>query len=97
MCCLVHPSVPAKSVKELIALARARPGDLVYSVNSYAGGQHLSGELLKQAARIDMKPVVFQGGAPSAMPFWAGTQHSDFDRRARCCSMFHQASCGPWL
>jgi tripartite-type tricarboxylate transporter receptor subunit TctC len=68
----VHPSVPAKNIKELIALARARPGELVYSINIYGGGQHLSGELLKQAARIDMKPVVFQGGAPSAMAVLGG-------------------------
>jgi tripartite-type tricarboxylate transporter receptor subunit TctC len=68
----VHPSVPAKNIKELIAVARARPGELVYSVNSYGGGQHLSGELLKQAARIDIKPVVFQGGAPSAMAALGG-------------------------
>jgi tripartite-type tricarboxylate transporter receptor subunit TctC len=68
----VHPSLPAKNVKELIALARARPGQLVYSINIYGGGQHLSGELLKIAARIDMKPVVFQGGAPSAMAVLGG-------------------------
>ena len=68
----VHPSVPAKNIKELIAVARARPGELVYSVNSYGGGQHLAGELLKQAARIDMKPVVFQGGAPSTMAALGG-------------------------
>ena len=68
----VHPSVPAKNVKELVALARMRPGELVYSVNIYGGGQHLSGELLKQTTRIDMKPVVFQGGAPSAMAVLGG-------------------------
>ena len=68
----VHPSVPTKSVKELVALARARPGELVYSINIYGGVQHLSGELLKQLARIDMKPVVFQGGAPSAMAVLGG-------------------------
>ena len=68
----VHPSVPAKNVKELVALARARPGELVYSINIYGGGQHLSGELLKQMTRIDMKPVVFQGGAPSAMAVLGG-------------------------
>ena len=68
----VHPSLPAKNVKELVALARARPGELVYSINIYGGGQHLSGELLKMMARIDMKPVVFQGGGPSAMAVLGG-------------------------
>jgi tripartite-type tricarboxylate transporter receptor subunit TctC len=68
----VHPSVPAKNVKELVALARARPGELAYSINIYGGGQHLSGELLKIMARIDMKPVVFQGGAPSALAVLGG-------------------------
>ncbi len=68
----VHPSLPVKSIKELIALARARPGELVYSINIYGGGQHLAGELLKQGARIDMKPVVFQGGGPSAMAVLGG-------------------------
>jgi tripartite-type tricarboxylate transporter receptor subunit TctC len=68
----VHPSLPAKNVKELIALARARPGDLVYSINIYGGGQHLTGELLKITARIDMKPVVFQGGGPSVLAVLGG-------------------------
>ena len=68
----VHPSVPVKSVKELVALARVRPGDLAYSINIYGGGQHLSGELLKIMARVDMRPVVFQGGAPSAMAVLGG-------------------------
>ncbi len=68
----VHPSLPAKSIKELIALARARPGELVYAVNGYGTAQHLSGELLKVRARIDMKLVVFQGGAPSTVAVLGG-------------------------
>lgn len=68
----VHPSVPVKSIKELVALARARPGELVYAVNGYGTAQHLSGELLKLRARIDMKVVVFQGGAPSAVAVLGG-------------------------
>ena len=68
----VHPSVPVKNVKELVALARVRPGELVYSINIYGGGQHLAGELLKIMARIDMKAVVFQGGAPSALAVLGG-------------------------
>jgi tripartite-type tricarboxylate transporter receptor subunit TctC len=68
----VHPSLPAKSIKELVALARARPGQLVYAMNGYGTGQHLSGELLKLKAGIDMKPVAFQGGAPATMAVLGG-------------------------
>lgn len=68
----VHPSLPAKSIKELIALARARPGQLVYSVNGYGTAQHLSGELLKTKNGIDMKVVVFSGGAPSTIAVLGG-------------------------
>jgi len=68
----VHPSLPVKSVKELVALAHAHPGELTYSVNGYGTNQHLCAELLKLRTRISMKPVVFQGGAPSAMAVLGG-------------------------
>jgi tripartite-type tricarboxylate transporter receptor subunit TctC len=68
----VHPSLPAKTVKELIAVARARPGELVYAMTGYGTGQHLSGELLKLKARIDMKSVAFQGGAPATIAVLGG-------------------------
>ena len=68
----MHPSVPAKNIKELVVLARARPGQLAYSVNGYGTAQHLSGELLKTRTGIDMKLVVFQGGAPSTIAVLGG-------------------------
>ena len=68
----VHPSLPARNVKELIALARQRPGELVYAMTGYGTGQHLSGELLKIKAHIDMKPVAFQGGAPATIAVLGG-------------------------
>ena len=68
----VHPSLPARSLKELITVARARPGELVYAMTGYGTGQHLSGELLKLKARIDMKPVAFQGGAPATIAVLGG-------------------------
>lgn len=68
----VHPSLPAKNIKELISLARARPGELVYAITGYGTGQHLSGELLKLRSRIDMKHVVFQGGAPATVAVLGG-------------------------
>ncbi|MGZ8198597.1 MAG: Bug family tripartite tricarboxylate transporter substrate binding protein [Burkholderiales bacterium] len=68
----VHPSLPVKSVKELVALARARPGELVYAMTGYGTGQHLSGELLKLKAKVDIKPVAFQGGAPATVAVLGG-------------------------
>ncbi len=68
----VHPSLPVKSIKELIALARARPGQLVYACSGYGTAQHLSGELLKVRSGIDMKLVVFQGPAQSTVAVLGG-------------------------
>jgi tripartite-type tricarboxylate transporter receptor subunit TctC len=68
----VHPSLPVKSVKELVALARVRPGELVYAMTGYGTGQHLSGELLKLKAKVDIKPVAFQGGAPATIAVLGG-------------------------
>lgn len=62
----VHPSVPAKTLKELIALARARPGVLTYATSGAGTGHHLAGELFKSAAKINMIHVPYQGGAPAA-------------------------------
>jgi tripartite-type tricarboxylate transporter receptor subunit TctC len=56
----VHPSLPVKSVKELVALARSRPGELTWAVSSVIGG-----ELFKEAAKIDMTVVPYGGGAPA--------------------------------
>ena len=68
----VHPSLPVNSVKELVALARARPGQLGYAIPAYGGPQHLSGELLKLKAGINMKYVAFQGGGPSTIAVLGG-------------------------
>ena len=68
----VHPSLPVHSVKDLVALARARPGQLVYAIPAYGGPQHMSAELLKLHTRIDMKYVAFQGGAPATIAVLGG-------------------------
>src|SRR5438552_2896054 len=60
---VVHPSVQAQSVKELIALAKARPGHLTFASPGNGSVQHLSGELLKTVARIDITHVPYKGGA----------------------------------
>jgi len=68
----VHPSVPAMTFKELIALARARPGELTYATPGSGTNQHLIGELLKSMARIDINHVPYQGGAPATMAVMGG-------------------------
>jgi tripartite-type tricarboxylate transporter receptor subunit TctC len=59
---VVHPSIPAKSVKELIALARANPGKLTFGSAGVGSATHLSGELLKTMARLNMVHVPYKGG-----------------------------------
>ena len=68
----VHPSVPAKTLKELIALARARPGVITYASSGAGTGHHLAGELFKSLAKIDMIHVPYQGGAPAAIAVLGG-------------------------
>jgi tripartite-type tricarboxylate transporter receptor subunit TctC len=68
----VHPSVPVTSVKDLVAFARARPGQVIFAIPAFGGPQHISGELLKLSARIDMKYVAFQGGGPATIAVLGG-------------------------
>ena len=58
---VVHPSLPAKNVKELIALARARPGELNFASSGIGGLIHLTGEMFKQMAKIDIVHVPYKG------------------------------------
>ena len=62
---LVHPSVPAKSVKELVALAKARGGKLMYASGGNGSGSHLAGEMLKSMAGVDIVHVPYKGLAPA--------------------------------
>ena len=61
---VVHPSLPAQTVKELIALARARPGHLSYASAGSGGVQHLAAELLKATAKIDIVHIPYKGAGP---------------------------------
>jgi tripartite-type tricarboxylate transporter receptor subunit TctC len=69
---LVHPSVPAKSVHELIALAKAQPGKLNYASSGNGSSFHLGMELFKRMAGIDMVHVPFKGSALSVNAMLAG-------------------------
>jgi tripartite-type tricarboxylate transporter receptor subunit TctC len=61
----VHPSVPAKNLRELIALAKARPGQLNFATSGIGTSNHMAGELFKLMARIDITHVPYKGNAPA--------------------------------
>jgi len=69
---VVHPSVPARTVKEFIAFARARPGELLYSSSGQGSGQHLAMALFAQMTGIKMTHVPYKGTAPSVTDVIAG-------------------------
>jgi tripartite-type tricarboxylate transporter receptor subunit TctC len=69
---VLNPSLPAKSVKELIALARSRPGELNYGTGGLGTTPHMSGELLATQAKIKIVHVPFKGEAPALIDVIAG-------------------------
>jgi tripartite-type tricarboxylate transporter receptor subunit TctC len=69
---VVHPSVPARSVAELIALARAKPGALSFASAGPGTTSHLAGELFKLMAKVDMLHVPYKGNTPAITDLLAG-------------------------
>ena len=68
----VHPSVPVKNVKDLIALAKARPGQLRYASSGVGGFNHFGGELFKTLAGVDMIHIPYKGGGPAMIDVMSG-------------------------
>jgi tripartite-type tricarboxylate transporter receptor subunit TctC len=79
---VVNPSVPAKSVRELIELARARPGYLNFGSGSTGSTGHLAGELFKTMAGVQMVHIPYKGGAPAMADLLAGQVQLMFDNLA---------------
>ena len=75
---VVHPSLPAKSVKDLLALAKARPGQLSYSSGENGSAAHLAGELLKSLTATNIVHIPFTGAPPSMVALIAGEVHFTF-------------------
>lgn len=69
---VVHPSVPVKSVQDLIALAKAKPGQLNYASAGSGTGTHLSAELFKGMTGVDMVHVPYKGGGPAVIALVGG-------------------------
>jgi tripartite-type tricarboxylate transporter receptor subunit TctC len=69
---VMHPSVPVKTVKDLVALARSRPGELNYASGGIGSAPHLAGELLNSMAKIKLVHIPFKGGAPALTGVMSG-------------------------
>ena len=69
---VVHPSVAAKSVPELIALAKAKPGTLNFASSGNGGVSHLTGEYFKSLAGVEMQHVPYKGDTPMIIDLVAG-------------------------
>jgi len=69
---VVHPSLPPRNIKELVALAKQRPGSISYASSGTGGAPHLAGELLKYMAKIDIVHVPYKGAAPATVDVVGG-------------------------
>jgi tripartite-type tricarboxylate transporter receptor subunit TctC len=68
----VHPSLPVRSVKDLIVLARARPGELNYGAGSAGASNHLAAELFNTMAKVSMVRIAYKGGGPAVLGLIGG-------------------------
>lgn len=75
---VVHPSLPVKSVQELIELARAQPGKLAYASGGTGATTHLAAELFKAMAKVDILRVVYKGTGPAMTDLLGGRVHVMF-------------------
>jgi tripartite-type tricarboxylate transporter receptor subunit TctC len=75
---VVHPSLPVKSVKALIALARARPGELNYSAGGAGSTPHMAAELFKHLSQTNIVRIQYKGSGPSMIGLLSGEAHMMF-------------------
>ncbi len=69
---VVHPSLPARTVRELVALAKAKPGQITYATAGPATNPHISGELLNYLAKINLFAIHYKGGGPATTATLSG-------------------------
>ena len=75
----VNPALPARSVKDLIALARSKPGELTYATSGVGSPEHFAGEMFKMMTKTNLLPVPYKGGGPLAIDLVAGHVMSSFN------------------
>jgi tripartite-type tricarboxylate transporter receptor subunit TctC len=79
---VVHPSLPVRSVKEFLALARARPGVLGYGSAGHGSALHMAAELFKMMAKVDLVHVPYKGSAPAMTALISGETQLTFENIA---------------
>jgi tripartite-type tricarboxylate transporter receptor subunit TctC len=75
---VVHPSLPAKSVRDVVALAKARPGQLNYASTGTGTAGHLVGELFKSLTKVSFVHIPYKGGGPAVIDLVSGQVHFMF-------------------
>jgi len=75
---VTHPSLPVKTVRELIALAKSRPGELDYASGATGSGSHLAAELFKSMAAVNIVRVPYKGAGPALLGLMSGQVHFMF-------------------
>jgi|SRR5215813_3678496 len=74
-----NPALPARTVKEVIALAKARPGELTYATSGVGSPEHFAGEMFKMMTKTNLLPVPYKGGGPIAIDLVAGHVMTSFN------------------
>ena len=75
----VNPALPARTVKDIIALARSKPGELTYATSGVGSPEHFAGEMFKMMTKTNLLPVPYKGGGPIAIDLVAGHVMSAFN------------------
>lgn len=92
---VVHPDVPAKNVKELIALAKSKPNELLYGASGIGSGPQMAAELFKQMADVQMGSVLYPGSAQTVTDLIAGRIQVMFSPASSVLGFIHQGMIRP--
>ena len=92
---VVHPSTPAKNIKELIALAKAHPGELTFASPGVGSTNHLAGEMFKRATGVDLVHVPYKGSGPAIIDLLAGHIVMNFDAMSSVINYIKQGRMRP--
>jgi tripartite-type tricarboxylate transporter receptor subunit TctC len=92
---VVHPSTPARNVKELIALAKAHPGELTFASPGVGSTNHLAGEMFMRATGIKLTHVPYKGSSPAIIDILAGHVVMNFDTLSSVVNFLKQGKMRP--